>query len=113
VTSRLSTSAIKDGSSPVINATEELPVLLAPEQKFPYPLSKALAEQAVLNTNRKYGMAIISLRPASCFGEANEEMIEELIGLARSGRGNIQMGDGTDLYNFVYAYLAQRLSFQL
>jgi sterol-4alpha-carboxylate 3-dehydrogenase (decarboxylating) len=87
VTSRPSTSAIKDWSSPVINATEELPVLLAQEQKFPYPLSKALAEQAVLSANRKYGMAIISLRPASCFGEVNEEMIEELIGVARSGEG--------------------------
>jgi sterol-4alpha-carboxylate 3-dehydrogenase (decarboxylating) len=97
-----STSVIEDGSSPVINATEDLPVLLAPEQKFPYPLSKALAEQAVLSANRKHGMVTVSLRPASCFGEANEEMIEKLIGVARSGRGDIQMGDGTNLYDFVY-----------
>ncbi|KAH8746676.1 hypothetical protein BGZ57DRAFT_946075 [Hyaloscypha finlandica] len=98
-----STPVIEDGSSPVINATEELPVLLAPEQKFPYPLSKALAEQAVLSANRKHGMATVSLRPASCFGEANEEIIEKLIGVARSGRGNIQIGDRTNLYDFVYA----------
>jgi len=47
-------------------------------------------------------MVTVSLRPASCFGEANEEMIEKLIGVARSGRGDIQMGDGTNLYDFVY-----------
>jgi len=48
-------------------------------------------------------MATVSLRPASCFGEANEEIIEKLIGVARSGRGNIQIGDRTNLYDFVYA----------
>jgi sterol-4alpha-carboxylate 3-dehydrogenase (decarboxylating) len=97
-----STSVIEDGLSPVINATEQSPVLFSPQQRFPYPLSKALAEQAVLSANRKGGMLTVSLRPASAFGEANEEMIDKLIGVARSGRANIQMGDGTNLYDFVY-----------
>jgi len=97
-----STSVIEDGVSPVINATEDLPVLLAPEQRYPYPLSKALAEQAVLAANGTNGMLTVSLRPASCFGEANEEMMEKLISVARSGRANVQMGDGTNLYDFVY-----------
>lgn len=97
-----STSVTEDGVSPVINATEELPVLLEGEQKFPYPLSKALAERAVLSANGKNGMLTVSLRPASSFGEANEEMIDKLIGVAKSGRANIQMGDGTNLYDFAY-----------
>jgi sterol-4alpha-carboxylate 3-dehydrogenase (decarboxylating) len=47
-------------------------------------------------------MSTLSLRSASCFGEANEEMMEKLISVARSGRANVQMGDGSNLYDFVY-----------
>jgi sterol-4alpha-carboxylate 3-dehydrogenase (decarboxylating) len=56
----------------------------------------------VLAANGTNGMLTVSLKPASCFGEANEEMMEKLISVARSGRANVQMGDGTNLYDFVY-----------
>ena len=29
-------------------------------------------------------------------------MMEKMISVARSGRANVQMGDGTNLYDFVY-----------
>lgn len=97
-----SSSVIEDGTSSVINASETLPVLLAPHQKFPYPLSKALAESFVLSSNRKYGILTASIRPAGAFGEADGETMQKLIGVAKSGRANVQMGDGKNTLDFLY-----------
>jgi sterol-4alpha-carboxylate 3-dehydrogenase (decarboxylating) len=97
-----SSSVIEDGASPLLNARETAPVLLAPRQKFPYPLSKAVAESYVLSANRQRGILTASLRPAGTFGEADTEMMEKLLGVARSGRAHVQMGDGKNLYDFLY-----------
>jgi sterol-4alpha-carboxylate 3-dehydrogenase (decarboxylating) len=97
-----SSSVIEDGTSSLINASENLPVLLAPHQKFPYPLSKALAESFVLSANRKHGILTTSIRPAGTFGEADGETMQKLIGVAKSGRANVQMGDGQNVFDFLY-----------
>lgn len=97
-----SSSVIEDGYSDLLNASENLPVLYSPEQKFPYPLSKALAEKAVLDSNCKYGFLTASIRPAGTFGEGDSETMEKLLGVAKSGRANVQMGDGKNVYDFVY-----------
>jgi sterol-4alpha-carboxylate 3-dehydrogenase (decarboxylating) len=97
-----SSSVIEDGVSPLIDASETYPVLLAPQQKFPYPLSKATAENHVLSSNRNHGILTTSIRPAGSFGEADTEMMEKLLAVARSGRANVQMGDGKNIYDFLY-----------
>jgi sterol-4alpha-carboxylate 3-dehydrogenase (decarboxylating) len=97
-----SSSVIEDGTSSVINASESFPILLAPHQKFPYPLSKALAESFVLSANRKHGILTTSIRPAGAFGEADTETMQKLIGNAKSGRANVQIGDGQNVFDFVY-----------
>lgn len=97
-----STSIIEDGTSPLLNATEDLPVLFEPEQKYPYPISKAHAERAVLAANRRGGMLTASMRPASGFGEADFEKMEKLIDVAKAGRANMQIGDGKNVYDLVY-----------
>jgi sterol-4alpha-carboxylate 3-dehydrogenase (decarboxylating) len=51
-----SSSVVEDGVSSMSNSTEDRPVLFAPQQKFPYPLSNTLAEKAVLEANRKNGI---------------------------------------------------------
>lgn len=96
-----SSSVIEDGISNVLNATEDFPVLFAPEQKYPYPLSKAHAEKAVLDANDRGGMLTVSMRPAGTYGEADFEMMESLIGNARRGRANVQMGDGKNVVSIV------------
>jgi sterol-4alpha-carboxylate 3-dehydrogenase (decarboxylating) len=97
-----SSSVIEDGTSSVINASETAPVLLGAQQKFPYPLSKALAESFVLNANRKHGILTASIRPAGAFGEADTETMEKFIGVAKSGRANVQIGDGKNVFDFLY-----------
>jgi len=96
-----SSSVIEDGISNVLNATEDFPVLFAPEQKYPYPLSKAHAEKAVLDANDRGGMLTVSMRPAGTYGEADFEMMESLIGNAKRGRANVQMGDGKNVVSIV------------
>ena len=97
-----SSSVIEDGVSSFVNASEYCPVLLPPEQKFPYPHSKAIAENYVLSSNRKHGILTTSIRPTGAFGEADTEMTQRLLAVARSGRANVQMGDGKNLYDFLY-----------
>jgi sterol-4alpha-carboxylate 3-dehydrogenase (decarboxylating) len=97
-----SSSVIEDGISSVVNASESSPVLLAAKQKFPYPLSKALAESFVLSANRTNGILTTSIRPAGAFGEADMETMEKVIGVVKSGRANIQIGDGKNVFDFVY-----------
>ena len=75
-------------------------MLFAPEQKYPYPLSKAHAERAVLDANGRGGMLTVSMRPAGTYGEADFEMMESLIGNAKKGRANVQMGDGKNVVSF-------------
>jgi sterol-4alpha-carboxylate 3-dehydrogenase (decarboxylating) len=97
-----SSSVVEDGLSSMYNSTETSPVLFKPRQKFPYPLSKALAEKAVLEANRKDGILTTSIRPAGTFGEADYEMIDKLVTSAQSGRANVQIGDGSNTYDFLY-----------
>ncbi|KUJ18307.1 C-3 sterol dehydrogenase/C-4 decarboxylase [Mollisia scopiformis] len=97
-----SSSVIEDGYSDLIDARETKPVLFEGEQRFPYPLSKALAERAVLEANGEGEMLTVSIRPAGTFGEADGEMMEKLLGAAKSGRAGVQIGDGKNVYDFLY-----------
>ena len=97
-----SSSVIEDGTSSLLNAPETLPVLLSPRQKYPYPLSKATAESFVLSANRKNGIFTVAIRPAGAFGEADSETMQKLIGVAKSGRANVQMGNGKNVFDFSY-----------
>jgi len=83
-----SSSVIETGTTSLLNADEIAPVLYV-EQKFPYPLSKALAEASVLADNRKNGILTVSIRPAGAFGEADSELTEKLLTMARSGRAKM------------------------
>lgn len=97
-----SSSVIENGTSSFTNVSESAPVLLGAQQKFPYPLSKALAESFVLKANRKHGILTASIRPAGAFGEADTETMEKLLSVAKSGRANVQMGDGKNVFDFLY-----------
>jgi sterol-4alpha-carboxylate 3-dehydrogenase (decarboxylating) len=97
-----SSSVIEDGTTSLLNATEAYPILYAPEQKFPYPPSKALAERLVLQANGEHGIRTASIRPAGTFGEADTEMMEKLVQNARDGRAGTQMGEGENVYDFLY-----------
>lgn len=54
----------------------------------------------MLDANDRGGMLTVSMRPAGTYGEADFEMMESLIGNAKRGRANVQMGDGKNVVSF-------------
>lgn len=67
----------------------------------PYPRSKALAEQHVLESNGRDGLLTCSLRPHLIWGPRDRHLIPRVIARARSGRLR-RVGDGTNLIDMVY-----------
>lgn len=55
----------------------------------------------MLDANDRGGMLTVSMRPAGTYGEADFEMMESLIGNAKRGRANVQMGDGKNVVSIV------------
>jgi sterol-4alpha-carboxylate 3-dehydrogenase (decarboxylating) len=55
-----------------------------------------------MDSNRKHGVLTTSIRPAGTFGEGDTEMMDKLLAVARSGRANVQMGGGKNVYDFLY-----------
>jgi nucleoside-diphosphate-sugar epimerase len=67
----------------------------------PYPRSKALAEQRVLEANGRHGLATCALRPHLIWGPRDRQLIPRLIALARAGRLR-RVGDGTNRIDIAY-----------
>jgi nucleoside-diphosphate-sugar epimerase len=67
----------------------------------PYPHTKALAEQHVLDSNGTSGLATCSLRPHLIWGPRDRHLIPRLLARARSGRLR-RVGDGSTLVDMVY-----------
>jgi sterol-4alpha-carboxylate 3-dehydrogenase (decarboxylating) len=97
-----SSSVVHNARQPLIEATEDLPVLFYPEQPEFYSHTKALGETIVLSANREKGMLTGSIRPASMYGTGCGLMTANLINLARSGRANIRFGSDPCLFDNVY-----------
>ncbi|OKL63207.1 hypothetical protein UA08_01149 [Talaromyces atroroseus] len=103
-----SSSVIHDNVSDLVNATEEMPILRPPLQKRIYSLAKADAEELILDANRRRhigGRIILTcvLRPSLVFGENDVSSLGKMVAVARQGRSRFQMGDGQNLFDFVYA----------
>jgi hypothetical protein len=76
---------IETGVDSTINVDETCSVHSLPTI-ISYPLFKALAEQAVLSPNRRYGILKTSIRPAGAFREADTETMEKVIPAAKNSR---------------------------
>jgi sterol-4alpha-carboxylate 3-dehydrogenase (decarboxylating) len=98
-----SSSIIHNQRFPLIEATEELPVLYYPEQPEYYSHTKALAEGMVLAANRTAGrMLTVSIRPATLYGEGDGITTTNLCKQALSGRAKFQFGNGKNLFDVAY-----------
>lgn len=100
-----SSSVIHDNVTDLIEADETLPILRPPIQKRVYTLTKATAEEEVLSANRKSGnnsMLTVSLRPCTAIGEADTVCLGKMIPRAEEGKMKFQMGNGQNIYDFVY-----------
>lgn len=68
-----------------------------------YDLSKAIADQLVLDYNGRGGMKTASLRVASVYGERDNQLVPALLDSMRQGQHKVQIGDDTAPYDFVSA----------
>ena len=98
-----SSSVIHDSISPLINADERWPTLRAPLQREYYSETKAMAEDLVLASNRKYtNMLTIAIRPAGIFGEGDTQVVPGLLKAYYGKKTKFQLGDNMNLYDFTY-----------
>jgi len=98
-----SSSVIHDSISPLINGDERWPTLRAPLQREYYSETKAMAEDLVLASNRKYtNMLTIAIRPAGIFGEGDTQVVPGLLKAYYGKKTKFQLGDNMNLYDFTY-----------
>ncbi|OXV05601.1 hypothetical protein Egran_06631 [Elaphomyces granulatus] len=100
-------SVIHDNLTDLVDASEDLPILRPPQQKRIYSLKKADAEEAIIGANRNGGsddraLLTCSLRPCLAFGEHDIGALGKMVAVALQGRSRFQMGNGHNLYDFVY-----------
>lgn len=98
-------SVIHDNVSDLVDADDSTPVLKYPAQKRVYTLTKAEAEADLIAANRRGGdssMLVVSLRPATAFGERDTICMGKIVVSCRAGKGNVQIGPGTNEYDFMY-----------
>lgn len=98
-----SASVVSDNETDLVNADERWPMLRAPIQKEYYAETKAMAEEMVLDANRKYGdMLTVALRPAGIFGEADAQMIPNMLIAYQKRQTKFQLGNNDNLFDFTY-----------
>lgn len=100
-------SVIHDNVIDLVDADDSLPVLKYPAQKRVYTLTKAEAEADLIAANRSgphgdSSMLVVSLRPATVFGERDTICMGKIVASCRAGKGNVQIGPGTNEYDFMY-----------
>ncbi|PXF48193.1 3beta-hydroxysteroid-dehydrogenase/decarboxylase isoform 1 [Gracilariopsis chorda] len=93
-----SASVVYDGS-PMLNVDETQPY----PSRFTdfYSMTKAKAEQAVLEANRNT-LATCSLRPSSIFGERDPAYVPSLIESGKKGKTKYMIGNGKTKWEFTY-----------
>ncbi|KAF2679616.1 C-3 sterol dehydrogenase/C-4 decarboxylase [Lentithecium fluviatile CBS 122367] len=96
-----SSSIIHDDRSDMIMATEDARVIFAPEQPEFYSHTKALAERLVLAANGDR-VRTAAIRPAGLFGEGDMGTVTSVISNAREGKGRLQIGDNSNLFDWTY-----------
>ena len=95
-----SASVVHDGTSDLVMATDDIPIVVLPAQRSLYSHSKALGEKAVLEANRQAGdMLTCSIRLSGMFGEDDPSATKPMIDAAASGKYRYQMGDGRNLFD--------------
>lgn len=97
-----SSSVVHNQRQPLVEATEDFPVLFHPDQPEYYSHTKALAEKTVLAANRENGMLTAVIRPAALYGAGDFIMTTNLTKQAFSGRANIRLGNEPFLYDTCY-----------
>ncbi|KAK1914826.1 hypothetical protein P3342_010815 [Pyrenophora teres f. teres] len=98
-----SASVILDPSVELINADERWPLITGDDQPEYYTTTKAYAETAVLEANRKpENFLTCAIRPAGIFGEGDVQLLPKMVGAYRKGQTKFQVGPNTNMFDFTY-----------
>ncbi|KAL8791935.1 MAG: hypothetical protein Q9195_005511 [Heterodermia aff. obscurata] len=98
---------IYTSSAQVVDATvhdmaiEDAPIHTLTSRADYYSKSKAIADRMVLDANGKRGVRTLCLRPAAVYGERDSQMIPGFLQVLRDGRHRYQIGDNTNMFDFV------------
>ncbi|KAK0184302.1 hypothetical protein F5146DRAFT_1006571 [Armillaria mellea] len=68
-----------------------------------YHHTKALGEKIILNMNNVNGMKVVILRPCGMMGERDKQLMWHVAKLYEDGQHNVQIGDNTNLVDYLYA----------
>lgn len=97
-----SASLVDNGRGPMVEVTEEYPVLFYPDQPEMYSHSKAVAEKIVLTANRADGMLTASIRAAALYGVGDGILTTNITNQVLSGRAKYRFGTDPYLYDILY-----------
>jgi sterol-4alpha-carboxylate 3-dehydrogenase (decarboxylating) len=95
-------SVVHNNLTDIVNATEHWPKCYLPEQTELYTHTKAVAEDMILAANREDGLLTVTIRANTLFGEGDNTTIPQVVGNALSGRSKMQVGAGTNLFDWTY-----------
>ncbi|KAK4047847.1 erg26, C-3 sterol dehydrogenase [Microbotryomycetes sp. JL201] len=93
------TIALGEGES-LTNIDERLPP--KEDNSNPYVSTKAIAERIVLDANGQHGLLTCSIRPGAIIGPGERQVIPGFISVLKSRQTTVQMGDNTNLFDFVH-----------
>jgi len=98
-----SSEVIQDSYHDMIWATEDWPVLESPVNGSVYAKTKAIGEGLVLDANGQKGLFTTAIRLCTIFGEGDVVITRHFIELGKTGKIKFQVGEGKNLYDFIYA----------
>ncbi|RYF39683.1 MAG: NAD-dependent epimerase/dehydratase family protein [Cytophagaceae bacterium] len=81
----------------------EKPVLEDPVDGSVYGRTKAIGERLVLAANRQQGLLTCAFRLTTLMGENDMILTKHFLDLGKSGKIRYQIGNGKNLYDFIYA----------
>ncbi|CAO2656715.1 Nn.00g055180.m01.CDS01 [Neocucurbitaria sp. VM-36] len=98
-----SASVVLDAVTELVNADERWPLVTGKAQPEYYTTTKAYAETAVLEANRKpENFLTCAIRPAGIFGEGDVQLLPKMVAAYRKGQTKFQVGDNNNLFDFTY-----------
>lgn len=98
-----SSEVVQNGYYDIDHATEDWPVLENPVNGSVYAKTKALGEGIVLKANRQRGLLTTAIRGTTLFGEGDVVITRHFMELGRTGKVRFQIGEGKNMYDFIYA----------
>jgi sterol-4alpha-carboxylate 3-dehydrogenase (decarboxylating) len=98
-----SASVVHDYVHDLHFADEDYTVLRIPQTPDHYSHTKAIADIAVREANRKHGdMLTACIRPAGIFGEGDSQLLPGMLAAYQAGRTRFRIGENLNRWDYTY-----------